>query len=701
MIVRQSTARTILVGPVLDSTGAAKTDEVVASIKVTKNGTVGAADGSATLTHDHAGKYKLALTANDSDTVGVLEISLNSGTNDMPVKACNVVETAIWDALFADGATGLLPANMTQIGGDTQSATDLKDFADAGYDPSTNKVQGVVLVDTMAGTIQTLDALDTEQDIEHDATQAAIAGIGTAGGAAINVDASADNSAGGITGVTSGTTKVGTETGTFANTSNVNLVYHQITHDANDIDWVYQFLTGGGTSVVEARWVGYISGSNDTITFYAWDHVGGSWEAIGTQVGAAFTTNVTKNLTLYSRHRGTSAAELGKVYIRLACTGMTSPILYTDQLFVSFAITSRSVGYSNVGAVSIDTLTGVAGTESFVNGVADNPVSTLADALTIATAVNLRQFEIGNGSSITLASSTQNKVFEGHEWNLALGNQDITSSMFIDANVSGTGTGTLAEFETCEIGTVTLGPSFFHGCGFSGTMTLGAAGDYFFYDCHSSVAGTSTPVFDLATAGANNMSFRRWSGGITLNNISSNDVISIDAVSGGTITLNGADGDVQIRGMCSSIVDNRTGTPTLGKNAVINQTLIATQSSVNTIDGIVDAIKIKTDNLPSDPADQSLVEAAITAATSPLATPAQVNAQVLDVLSVDTFAELVAPPAATSSLKDKITWGFMMLRNKVTQTALERKLFADNGATVVGTESTTDDGTTYTKGESS
>jgi len=140
MITRQSTARTLLVGPVLDSTGAAKTDEVVGSIKVTKNGVVGDADGSATLTHDHAGKYKLELTANDCDTVGVLEISLNSGTNDMPVKGLNVVETAIWDALFADGATGLLPANMTQIGGDTQSATDLKDFADAGYDPSTNKV---------------------------------------------------------------------------------------------------------------------------------------------------------------------------------------------------------------------------------------------------------------------------------------------------------------------------------------------------------------------------------------------------------------------------------------------------------------------------------------------------------------------------------------------------------------------------------
>jgi hypothetical protein len=31
---------------------------------------------------------------------------------------------------------------------DAQSAADLKDFADAGYDPATNKVQGVVLVDT-------------------------------------------------------------------------------------------------------------------------------------------------------------------------------------------------------------------------------------------------------------------------------------------------------------------------------------------------------------------------------------------------------------------------------------------------------------------------------------------------------------------------------------------------------------------------
>lgn len=52
--------------------------------------------------------------------------------------------------------------NVVQLGGDAQSATDLKDFADAGYDPGTNKVQGVVLTDTVTtytgNTPQTGDA---------------------------------------------------------------------------------------------------------------------------------------------------------------------------------------------------------------------------------------------------------------------------------------------------------------------------------------------------------------------------------------------------------------------------------------------------------------------------------------------------------------------------------------------------------------
>jgi len=97
----------------------------------------------------------------------------------------------------------------------------------------------------------------------------------------------------------------------------------------------------------------------------------------------------------------------------------------------------------------------------------------------------------------------------------------------------------------------------------------------------------------------------------------------------------------------------------------------------------------------------ALAASAVTEIQSGLSTltTLQVNAEVLDVLQTDTFAELSAPPAATSSLKDKITWVFQWLRNKSTQTSTQRKLYADDGSTVVSTETVSDDGTTYTKGE--
>jgi hypothetical protein len=44
---------------------------------------------------------------------------------------------------------GVPEVDVTHMEGGTQTVTDLKDFADAGYDPSTNKVQGVVLADSV------------------------------------------------------------------------------------------------------------------------------------------------------------------------------------------------------------------------------------------------------------------------------------------------------------------------------------------------------------------------------------------------------------------------------------------------------------------------------------------------------------------------------------------------------------------------
>lgn len=78
---------------------------------------------------------------------------------------------------------------------------------------------------------------------------------------------------------------------------------------------------------------------------------------------------------------------------------------------------------------------------------------------------------------------------------------------------------------------------------------------------------------------------------------------------------------------------------------------------------------------------------------------AQVNAEALDVLATDTHIELASVPPATSSIKDKITWLFMLARNKIEQTSTTTTLRADDTTTSVATSTVSDDGTTATRGE--
>jgi hypothetical protein len=107
IIARQSTARTVTVGPILNDTGVAVTTAVVGDLKISKNGGAPAAlNGSATLTHRHTGHYSLALTATDLDTVGQAEVVIDSTTNAMPIKPVTVVEEAVYDAIFAASAAG-------------------------------------------------------------------------------------------------------------------------------------------------------------------------------------------------------------------------------------------------------------------------------------------------------------------------------------------------------------------------------------------------------------------------------------------------------------------------------------------------------------------------------------------------------------------------------------------------------------------
>lgn len=160
------------------------------------------------------------------------------------------------------------------------------------------------------------------------------------------------------------------------------------------------------------------------------------------------------------------------------------------------------------------------------------------------------------------------------------------------------------------------------------------------------------------------------------------------------------------------------------------QSGLATAAALDAVDNFVDtevaailaavdtevaAIKAKTDLIPASPAavGSAMTLAANAVNASALAadavaeiqsglstlTAGDVNAQMVDVLVTDTFGEPGSVPAATSSLKDKINWLFILARNKRTTTATADKVRNDGDSADVGSATLSDDGSTFTRGE--
>jgi hypothetical protein len=78
---------------------------------------------------------------------------------------------------------------------------------------------------------------------------------------------------------------------------------------------------------------------------------------------------------------------------------------------------------------------------------------------------------------------------------------------------------------------------------------------------------------------------------------------------------------------------------------------------------------------------------------------ADVNAQIVDVLTVDTFAEPSSVPPATSTLVDMIHWNFTVSRNKLEQTSTTTTLRNDADSANIATSTVSDNGSTFTRGE--
>jgi len=143
-------------------------------------------------------------------------------------------------------------------------------------------------------------------------------------------------------------------------------------------------------------------------------------------------------------------------------------------------------------------------------------------------------------------------------------------------------------------------------------------------------------------------------------------------------------------------------------------------SKLDTIDDFIDtevsAIKTKTDQLTFSVSNQvdsnvksmatdvitssTIATSAITEIQAGLSTltQAQVNAEVVDVIRVDTLPELSGVPSATAPLSQQIQLGFMALRNKNTTSTTQNKIHND-AETPIATAPVSDNGSIFTKGE--
>jgi len=155
------TAVTVVVGPIVDRTDfysleiAIAYDESGMDIDLTKNSGTAISNtaitpttgGANDWTHKGGGMYELELTAVQNDTEGSLIVTgICDGVLPFFSSEYTVIPQDVYNALVK--GTDQLEVDIIQMLGDAQSITDLKDFADAGYDPDNNRIVEVDLVNT-------------------------------------------------------------------------------------------------------------------------------------------------------------------------------------------------------------------------------------------------------------------------------------------------------------------------------------------------------------------------------------------------------------------------------------------------------------------------------------------------------------------------------------------------------------------------
>jgi len=302
--------------------------------------------------------------------------------------------------------------------------------------------------------------------------------------------------------------------------------------------------------------------------------------------------------------------------------------------------------YYDDGAANTSTTLGTDGTSA-------NPVSTLGAATTLCTSLGVNRIYIQGQSTLALTGQTLTDydIIGGETADAATVNlgtaasqSTLTRCRIINCTVYGEHDASdRLRLRDCLINDAPAAEvTFLHvlaiNCGLIGDFELDTSTNNIFEGCYSGVAGNSYPVC-TATGAAGTVVFRHYSGGIGFENLSASHTASVEGA-GQVVFESGCNvnASVSIRGTMS-VTDNTAGMTSLTETARIDRPAINAEADtaisdaalataaalathdgkLDTLDTVADAIKAKTDNLPTDPADQSLVIAATDAIVAAIA----------------------------------------------------------------------------------
>ena len=675
MWAKQSTAATLIVGPILDSAGAEYTSAVIGDLSISKNGgTLTALASAATLTVIANGQYTLVMTTGNLDTLGRLQITCNKSTYQMPTVGLVVVPAMVFDSMVL--GTDVLQSDTTQFGGTAiTAAAGIPEVKVASI--AANAVNASSLATDAVTEIQS--GIATQTSVDDLPTNAELAtALGTADDAVLAAIAT----------VQSDTNDIQTRLPAALESGRIAAVLDSAATAALvDLIWD-EPLTGATHNVSNS------SGKRlrQTTAFQQIDSTVVDASATTTTFITGLTSAV-DNFYNDSMLVFTDGALAGQVRAIYDYVGATKTIILEEALTsapvngVAFAIVSLHIHPVSQIQSGLATPTNItAGTITTVTNLTNAPTAGDLTAAMKASVTAAVPTAAGNASAVRteltaeladivsidgrlpaalvsgfMSSALGNTDHGGAAATLTLSTIDIQPASADTPGVLIRGTGSAAGIDV-KGGEYADGIKARSGdtSGY-GICSNGAQGGARFW---------STNGYGIRVSSDNSNAFSVYAGVYAFQINSLNNAIDVYSSTGNAVYLQSAQNDaVVIYPGADDVGVHIWGGQTSGDAVALSSNGTGSVFYPVDLSGLNDL------------------------------SAAEVNAQVLDVLSVDTFAELAAPPAATSSLKDKITWLFMYARNKVTQTAAQRKVYLDDGTTVAGTSATSDNGTTFTKGE--